>query len=93
MRTIFLILILAVLALIAAIATGWLDIRQTQSAELPEVSATENGIQATGGQAPAFDVETGTVAVGTENRDVTVPVPTVEVEPPADDTPPAAPAE
>jgi hypothetical protein len=82
MRAVILVLILAVVALIAAIQTGFLDIRQTRSAEAPDVSANGAGVTATGGQAPAFDVQTGKVAVGTKPKDVTVQVPTVEVRSP-----------
>ncbi len=82
MRTIILLLILAVVALIAAIASGFLDITQTRSAEAPEISANGAGVTATGGQAPRFDVETGKVAVGTRPENVTVKVPTLQVQPP-----------
>ena len=81
MRAIILILILAVVGLIVLVATGLLDINQTRSAEAPQVSVTENGVTAQGGQAPAFDVETGTVSVGSEPANVTVAVPTVQVNP------------
>ena len=81
MRAIILILILAVVGLIVLVATGLLDINQTRSAEVPQVSVTENGVTAKGGQAPAFDVETGTVSVGSEAANVTVAVPTVQVNP------------
>ena len=84
MRTVILVLILAVVALIIAIQTGFLDIRQTRGAEVPEVSATGNGVSAAGGQAPAFDVETGEVAVGSKPQNVTVQVPTIEVKRPAE---------
>lgn len=84
MRTAILILIVAVVALIIAIQTGFLDITQTQGAEAPQISADANGVTATGGQTPAFEVETGKVAVGTEGRDVTVQLPTLEVQPPGD---------
>ena len=84
MRTVILILILAVVALIAAIQTGFLDIRQTRGAEAPEISADGNGVTAAGGQAPAFDVQTGKVAVGTSDRNVTVQVPTVEIQRPTE---------
>jgi len=81
MRAILFILILAVVALIAAIATGMIDIRQTRPAELPDVDANRNGVTATGGQTPAFDVETGTVKVGAGQANVTVPVPQLTVDP------------
>ena len=84
MRAIILILILAVVALIIAIQTGFLDIDQTRAAKAPDVSASGNGVTAAGGQAPAFDIETGTVAVGTKPENVTVRMPTVSVRPPAE---------
>lgn len=83
MRTVFLILIVGVLALIAAIATGFLDISQTREAQVPQISANETGVTASGGQAPAFDVQTGTVSVGAQPANVTVPMPRVSVNPPA----------
>ena len=82
MRAILLILILAVVALIIALASGFLDVTQTRSASAPDVDASRNGITATGGQTPAFDVETGTVSVGAQRANVTVPVPQVSVNPP-----------
>jgi hypothetical protein len=60
------------------------DINQTRSAKAPEVSAAGNGVTATGGQTPAFDVETGSVTVGSENK--TVKVPTLKVEPAGNST-------
>jgi Zn-dependent protease with chaperone function len=77
--------IVAILAIIAAFAFGLIDINQTQEARAPEVSVS-------GGQAPAFDVDTAKVSVGSKATDVTVPkidvgttkeavkVPTVSVE-------------
>ena len=81
MRAILLILILAVIVLIGAIATGMLDISQTRGVKAPDVDVSRNGITASGGQAPAFDVETGTVSVGAKETNVTVPAPTVTVNP------------
>ena len=89
MRTIFLILIIAVLVLIAAIATNLIDIRQTRPAQAPDISATGNGITAAGGQTPKFDVDTGSVTVGTKPANVQVPVPNVQVNPPANSAQPA----
>jgi uncharacterized SAM-binding protein YcdF (DUF218 family) len=82
MRAILLLLILAVVALIVLVATGLIDIRQTRSAKAPDLQASSEGINATGGQTPAFDVETGTVTVGTKPANVQVPVPSVQVAPP-----------
>ncbi len=85
MRAVLLILILAVVAVIAAVATGFLDISQTRSAQAPDVDASGNGVTASGGQAPAFDVETGSVTVGAKQQNVTVPVPRVEITPAGND--------
>ncbi|GAA4749206.1 hypothetical protein GCM10023264_14340 [Sphingomonas daechungensis] len=81
MRAVLLLLILAVVALIVLVATGLIDINQTRPAEVPQVSVNSNGITATGGQTPAFDVETGTVSVGANQANVTVPVPSLKVNP------------
>jgi hypothetical protein len=81
MRAVLILLILAVVALIILVATGLLDINQTRPAEAPQVSVNGKGITATGGQTPAFDVETGTVSVGTNQVNVAVPAPSVKVNP------------
>jgi hypothetical protein len=78
MRAVILVLIVAVLAIVAAIATGFLNINQIRGARAPEMTATRNGVIAKGGQAPAFDVETGSVKVG--SKEATVKLPTVEVQ-------------
>ncbi len=80
MRAILFILILAVVALLIAVATGFIDITQTRPAAVPNVDATRSGVTATGGQTPTFDIETGSVAVG--SRQTNVVVPTVRVNPP-----------
>lgn len=78
MRTILLILTLAAVVLIAAIATGFVDITQTREARAPSVEASGGVIRAKEGQAPAFDVQTGSVEVGT--REANVAVPNIEVK-------------
>ncbi|WP_051531183.1 hypothetical protein [Sphingomonas sp. URHD0057] len=80
MRTLILILIILIVAAIAAVATGFVNINQIRGARAPDISATTNGVTAKGGQAPAFDVETGSVKVGA--KDATVKVPSVEVQAP-----------
>lgn len=87
MRAILLILILAVMALLIGIATGFLDISQTRQAQAPQISTTGNGVTARGGQTPSFDVETGSVSLGTQQRNVAVP--SVQVNPPAPSNQPA----
>ena len=93
MRAIFLILILAVVALIAAFATGIVDISQTREARVPRLEASDGAIRAQGGQPPAFEVQTGSVEMGKREANVAVPkvvvqrdkakvdVPSVEVRP------------
>ena len=81
MRPILLILILVVIGFIIAVATGFLHISQTRTAAAPDVSVNRAGVSASGGRTPAFDVETGTVSVGTKERQVKVP--NVQVNPPA----------
>ena len=78
MRALLLILIVAVLAILIALWTGFLDINQIRGAKAPAISTTHNGVVAKGGQAPAFDVETGSVEVGTRNTTVKMPELTVK---------------
>ena len=88
MRAVLLILIVAVLAILVGVVTGFIDINQIRGAQAPTISATHNGVVAKGGQTPAFDVETGSVEVGTRNA--TVKVPSLEVKrPPEPGTAPA----
>ena len=54
----------------------------------PQVTATANGVTAKGGQAPAFDIETGTVKVG--STEAQVKVPKLEVQKPQRDQAAAA---
>jgi len=96
MRAILLILILVVVALIAVIGTGYVDISQTRGARAPTVAASDGAIRAQGGQSPAFEIQTGSVEVGTREANVAVPkievkrdekgvkVPTVEIRPAED---------
>ena len=78
MRAVFLILIVAVVALIAAVLTGFVKLPMTQPAVAPTVSVEDGKIIARPGQAPAFDVQTGSIGVGTGK---TVAVPKVEIQP------------
>ena len=87
MRAVLLVLILAVVAIIVAVASGLLDINQIRGARAPDIDASRNGVTATGGQTPAFDIETGSVGVGT--RDATVKVPALKVNPAGNDAAPA----
>ena len=73
MRAVILILILVVIALIIAVASGFLHVSQTRTAAAPNVNVNGTGLSASGGQTPAFDVETGSVSIGTKERQVRVP--------------------
>ena len=86
MRAILLVLILAVVAIIGLVATGLIDIRQVRGAKAPDIDATRNGVTASGGQAPAFDIETGSVSVG--SRDANVKVPALKVNQAGNDAAP-----
>ena len=83
MRAVLLVLILVVVAAIGLIASGLVDIRQVRGAKAPEIDATRSGVTASGGQTPAFDIETGSVSVGT--RDANVKVPALRVNPAGND--------
>jgi hypothetical protein len=72
MRAVISVLILAIIVVIAAIATGFVKITNFRG-QPPAVTATRNSVSVRGGQPPAFDVETGSVKVGTKNETVTVP--------------------
>lgn len=87
MRAILLLLILLVVGVIAAVATGFLDIDQTQPAQAPDIAASREGIAAEGGQPPKFDVDTGAVAIG--RGEATIPVPQIEVRPAPEQEQPA----
>ena len=82
MRAAIIVLIILIVGVIAAIATGFLNISQVREARAPQVSASTNGVTAQGGQAPAFDVQTGSVKIGT--TDAQVKVPAVQVSPAQD---------
>ena len=79
MRTVLLILIVGVVALIALFASGLIDVSQTREARAPQVEAVDGSIRAREGQSPAFEVQTGSVALGT--REANVAVPKIEVKP------------
>jgi hypothetical protein len=80
MRAVLFVLIVVVIVIVAALATGFVNINQIRGGQAPQVSASRNGVSAQGGQAPAFDVETGSVKVGT--KETTVKVPALVVEKP-----------
>jgi hypothetical protein len=90
MRAVLLVLILAVVVIIGAVATGFLNINQVRGAKAPAIDASGNGVTAKGGQAPSFDIETGSVGVGT--RDAAIKVPQFKVNPPANQGAPQNPA-
>jgi hypothetical protein len=71
MRGILVLLIIVVLVGIGAIYFGFINVSQTKPGALPSIAVT-------GGQAPAFDVKTANVSVGTENHVVETPVVNVQ---------------
>ena len=78
MRAVFLILIVAVVALIAGVLTGMIKLPLTQPAVAPSIALENGEIVTRPGQAPAFDVQTGSIGVGAGK---TVAVPKVEIQP------------
>ncbi|MBY6200200.1 hypothetical protein KUV65_02415 [Maritalea mobilis] len=67
---------IAVAAIVAIGAAVYLvDVDQTEEAALPEISVE-------GGNMPEFETETGDIEVG----ETEVTVPTLEIEPPEEDT-------
>lgn len=71
MRGILVLLVIVVLVAIAAISLGYVNVAKTRDGALPTIAIK-------GGQAPAFDVQTANVSVGTENHVVQTPVVNVE---------------
>jgi hypothetical protein len=63
--------IVVLIIVVIAVVFGFLRVRQTQTAKLPEVSVQ-------GGQAPKFDVDAAKVDVGT--KQTSIPVPKVETK-------------
>ena len=95
MRAILLLLIVVVVGAILAFASGFLHLNQTQTAQVPGVSVGNGGVTAHGGRAPSFEVETGSVSVGTQQREVSLPrvalpVPSLHVNRPGTDAQAAA---
>ena len=83
MRALLVLVGLVVVAVIAAMMLGFINIDQTRTAQLPQVEVK-------GGQAPEFKAEVGRIDLGKEER--TVEVPTIEVQRPGEAEPsPAAP--
>jgi hypothetical protein len=66
---------LIIVVVVVLMAFGFINIDQTRQGQMPSVSVQ-------GGQAPAFQADVGSVAVGTENK--TVQVPTVAVNKPGE---------
>lgn len=78
MRAILVLIGIAALIVLAGMATGFINVDQTQTARLPRLE---------GGQAPAFKADVGKIEFGTETK--TVEVPKIAVEKPADEPTPA----
>jgi hypothetical protein len=81
MRALVFILIVLVILAIAAVATGYVNITNLRG-QPPALTATRNSVSIKGGEPPAFDVEAGSVKVGTRQTTVTVPT-SVQIRKPA----------
>jgi hypothetical protein len=65
LRALLILILLAILAAIILVTTGYLDLNQTREARAPEIKA---------GQTPAFNVDVHPIEVNTVTRNVQVPV-------------------
>lgn len=84
-------IVVIALIIVAAFAFGLINVDQTRTGELPTVN-----VETSGGQAPAFDVDTAEVNVGSKSETIqtptvdvgtkssTVEVPTISVDPAGD---------
>ena len=73
MRALLVLVGIAALVLLAGMATGFINIDQTQTAQLPRIE---------GGRAPEFKADVGRIDVGTETK--TVEVPNIALQKPRD---------
>ena len=71
MRALLVLVGIAALVILAGMATGFINIDQTRTAQLPRLE---------GGQAPEFKADVAKIGVGTETK--TIEVPKVEVQKP-----------
>ncbi len=78
MRTLLVLVGIAALVILAGMATGFINIDQTQTAQLPRIE---------GGQAPEFKADVGKIDLGTEKK--VIEVPKVEVQRPGAEPTPA----
>ncbi|WP_226372616.1 hypothetical protein [Allosphingosinicella flava] len=75
MRKILILLAILVIVAIILFATGFWKVDQTREGALPDVN-----VSASGGQLPAFDVDSKEVVVGTTETNVEVPKIETETE-------------
>ena len=75
MRAILVLLGIVALVALAGIVTGFINVDQTRTAQLPHLE---------GGQAPVFHADMGKIDVGTEKK--TIDVPKVSVQKPGDNS-------
>ena len=80
MRALVLVLIVLVIAGLVAVTSGYVNITNLRG-EPPKLTATRSSVTIKGGQPPAFDVEAGSVKVG--SKDTKVSIPTLEIHKPA----------
>ena len=70
MRNILIVAMILVLIAILVVASPMLDVRQDEAGTLPSVEASEDGITAQPGEAPSFEVETGSVKMGDDSIEI-----------------------
>lgn len=89
MRAVILVLMLLIVGAIALVATGFVNVNQTQPAQAPGVAVGSDGVVVKGGQKPEFEVQTGRIEVGSGKA--TIPVPEIRVAPGGNGNAPAQP--
>ncbi|UUR07426.1 hypothetical protein [Sphingomonas glaciei] len=89
MRAVILVLMLLIVGAIALVATGFVNVNQTQPAQAPGVAVGSDGVVVKGGQKPEFEVQTGRIEVGSGKA--TIPVPEIRVAPGGNGNAPAHP--
>ena len=70
MRNILIVAMILVLIAILVVASPMLDVRQSEPGSLPSVETSEDGITAQPGEAPSFEVETGSVKMGDDSIEI-----------------------
>lgn len=70
MRTFLIAAIILVVIAIFVIASPFVNVTQNEAGSPPSIEAGDDGITATAGEAPSFEVETGSVKMGDDSIEI-----------------------